>query len=152
MPSSSGTQSQADFPTAASSAAGEPRQRGPLGEQLTDAELLPIRVHSNDGSRWQVDYGSYAQGYHDGREEAIAEALAAAVSENRELTIERPRRISETDVRTEVNETASAEFLLDDCRTPARPATRRSFRQRRPLPQHLPAPRRPLRGQEGLCP
>lgn len=114
MPGSSETQNQADFSTAASSAAVEPRQRGPLGEHLTDAELLPIRVHTDDGSCWQVDYGSYVQGYHDSREEAIVEALAAAVWENRELTIERPRMISETDLRTEVNETASAEFRLND--------------------------------------
>jgi hypothetical protein len=67
-----------------------------LGEQLTDAEILPIRVHTRDGSCWQVDYGSYVQGYHDSREEAIAKAMAAAVYENRELTIERPRRISNT--------------------------------------------------------
>jgi hypothetical protein len=114
VPFLSGTQNQADFSTAASSAADEPRQRGPLGEHLTDAELLPIRVHTDDGSCWQVDYGSYVQGYHDSREEAIVEALAAAVWENRELTIERPRRISETDLRTDVNETASSEFRLDD--------------------------------------
>ena len=100
MPSSSVTKT----PTAASPAADEPRQRGPLGEHLTDAELLPIRVHTEDGCCWQVDYGSYVQGYHDSREEAIVEALAAAVWENRELTIERPRRISETDLRTEVDE------------------------------------------------
>jgi hypothetical protein len=66
-----------------------------MGEHLTDAELEPIRVHTKRGA-WQVDYGSYAQGYHDSREEAIAEAMKAAVWENRELTIERPRRISET--------------------------------------------------------
>jgi hypothetical protein len=75
--------------------AAEPRQRGPLGEELTDAELEPIRVHTKHGA-WQVDYGSYAQGYHATREGAIAEAMTAAVRENRELTIERPRPISET--------------------------------------------------------
>lgn len=70
----------------------ERRQRGPLGEHLTDAELAPIRVHT-DGDTWHVDYGSYAHGHHQTREGAITEALAAAVWENRELTIERPRRI-----------------------------------------------------------
>jgi len=81
--------------TVVPSIADEPRQRGPRGEHLTDAELEPIRVHTQRGA-WQVDYGSYAQGYHDSREEAIAEAIMAAVYENRELTIERPRPISET--------------------------------------------------------
>ena len=91
MPSPSATKNQGFL-----SAADEPRQRGPLGEHLTDAELLPIRVHTKDGRCWQVDYGSYAQGYHDSREDAIVEALAAAVWENRELTVARPRAISET--------------------------------------------------------
>jgi hypothetical protein len=66
-----------------------------MGEDLTDAELEPIRVHFEHGV-WKVDYGSYAQGFHDSREEAIAEAMIGAVWENRELTIERPRKISET--------------------------------------------------------
>ena len=83
----------------ASSTANEPRQRGPLGEQLTDAELKPIRVHTKGGT-WRVDYGSYVQGHHGSREEAIEAALTAAVWENRELTIERPRRISETGLHT----------------------------------------------------
>jgi hypothetical protein len=73
-----------------------------LGEQLTDAELLPIRVHTEDGSCWQVDYGSYVQGYHDNREVAIAKAMAAALYENRELTIGRPRPINETTLRPAV--------------------------------------------------
>ena len=90
MPRSPETQDQT-----ASSAANEPRQRGPLGEQLTDAELKPIRVHA-EGGTWRVDYGSYVQGHHDSREEAIEAALAAAVWENRELTIARPRSIRET--------------------------------------------------------
>jgi hypothetical protein len=72
----------------ASSAAAEPRQRGPLGEHLTDAELKPIRVYTAD-STWRVDYGSYVQGHHSSREEAIDEAITAAAWENRELTIER---------------------------------------------------------------
>jgi hypothetical protein len=105
VPCSSGTQIQADFSTAASSATIEPRQRGPLGEHLTDAELKPIRVHKKRGS-WQVDYGSYAQGYHASREEAIEAAMTHAVYENRELTIERPRKISET-ARTAVEPTVS---------------------------------------------
>ena len=95
MPFSSGTQDQPVLLAVVPSIADEPRQRGPLGEHLTDAELEPIHVHSKGGA-WQVDYGSYAQGYHDSREEAIAEAITAAVYENRELAIERPRPISET--------------------------------------------------------
>jgi hypothetical protein len=84
------------FSTHAFSEVVEPRQRGPLGEQLTDAELEPIRVvYTRDGT-WEVDYGSYARGHHPSREEAIGVAMTAAAWENRELTIERPRRISET--------------------------------------------------------
>jgi hypothetical protein len=70
-------------------------QSGPLGEPPTLAETEPIRVHQEDGG-WQVDYGSYVQGHHANREEAIKAAMTAAVYENRELTIERPRKISET--------------------------------------------------------
>jgi hypothetical protein len=66
-----------------------------LGERLTDAELQPIRVHAKGGT-WRVDYGSYAQGHFDSREEAIGAAVTAAEWENRELAIERPRSISET--------------------------------------------------------
>jgi hypothetical protein len=95
VPCSPGTRNQADFLTAVSPAASEPRQRGPLGEHLTDAELKPIRVQKRRGT-WQVDYGSYAQGYHASREEAISAAMTHALYENRELTIERPRKISET--------------------------------------------------------
>jgi len=47
----------------------------------------PIRVHQEDGG-WQVDYGSYVQGYHRSLEEAIEQATTAAAQENRELTIE----------------------------------------------------------------
>jgi hypothetical protein len=90
VPDSSGTQKQARFLQAVLSEPAEARQRGPLGERLTVAELLPIRVHSKDGT-WQVDYGSYAQGRHGSRDEAIEWALAAAVWENREVTIERPK-------------------------------------------------------------
>ena len=63
------------FSPAGSSTVGEPRQRGPLGEHLTDAELEPIRVHTRDGA-WHLDYGSYARGHHDSREEAINAAMA----------------------------------------------------------------------------
>jgi hypothetical protein len=51
------------------------------------AQTEPIRVHQEHGS-WQVDYGSYAQGYHRSREEAIEKATTDAARENRELTIE----------------------------------------------------------------
>jgi Uncharacterized protein conserved in bacteria (DUF2188) len=53
----------------------------------TLAETAPIRVHEEAGG-WQVDYGSYAQSYHDTRQEAIEKATAAAAREDRELTIE----------------------------------------------------------------
>jgi hypothetical protein len=69
------------------------RLRGPLGEGLTVAETEPIRVHQYAGE-WQVDYGSYAQGYHGSRREAIEAAAVAAERENRELMIERPRPIA----------------------------------------------------------
>jgi hypothetical protein len=69
------------------------RLRGPLGEGLTLAETKPIRVHQYAGE-WQVDYGTYAQGYHRSRGDAIEAAAAAAERENRELTIERPRPIT----------------------------------------------------------
>ncbi|HEY8724308.1 MAG TPA: hypothetical protein VIL92_10685 [Gaiellaceae bacterium] len=47
----------------------------------------PIRVHQA-GAGWQVDYGSYVQGYHLDRDEAIESATTAAARENRRLTIE----------------------------------------------------------------
>ena len=65
-----------------------PPTQGPLGEQLTQAEMLPIRVHSDEKGRWLVDYGSYAQGYHATRREAIEEAARAAYAERRALTVE----------------------------------------------------------------
>jgi hypothetical protein len=68
-------------------------QRGPLGEGLTGPELDPIRVHQDAGG-WQVDYGSYVQGYHRSRGEAIEAAAVAAERENRGLTIERPRPVA----------------------------------------------------------
>jgi hypothetical protein len=63
------------------------RHRTPLGKRLTSAETEPIRVHQKDGG-WKVDYGSYVQGYHGSREQAIEKATTAAARENRELTIE----------------------------------------------------------------
>jgi hypothetical protein len=56
-------------------------------ESPTLAETAPIRVHEEAGG-WQVDYGSYAQSYHDSRQEAIEKATVAAAREDRELTIE----------------------------------------------------------------
>jgi hypothetical protein len=51
------------------------------------SESDPICVHPR-GGRWLVNYGSYIQGYHDTRAEAIEVATAAAFVEQRELTIE----------------------------------------------------------------
>jgi hypothetical protein len=51
------------------------------------SETDPIRVHPR-GGRWLVNYGSYVQGYHETRAEAIEVATAAALVEGRELTIE----------------------------------------------------------------
>jgi hypothetical protein len=64
------------------------RQLGPLGEALTDAEIEPIRVHRVADGGWAVDFGSYAQGYHPTRDEAIAAATLAAEHEQRALEIE----------------------------------------------------------------
>jgi hypothetical protein len=47
----------------------------------------PIRVFLGDGY-WRVDYGSYMDGFHATRAEAIAAATVAAASEHRELEIE----------------------------------------------------------------
>jgi hypothetical protein len=47
----------------------------------------PIRVFAREG-KWLVDYGSYAHGYHDTREEAIETAARAAEVEQRELEVE----------------------------------------------------------------
>jgi len=60
----------------------------------TPAETAPIRVHEEAGG-WQVDYGSYAQSYHDSREEAIEKATVAAAREDRELTIENAKTPSD---------------------------------------------------------
>ena len=48
---------------------------------------LPIRVFLSNGS-WRVDYGSYADGFHATRAEAIATARVASVREHRTLEIE----------------------------------------------------------------
>jgi hypothetical protein len=47
----------------------------------------PIRVFLSDGY-WRVAYGSYMDGFHATRAEAIAAATAAAASEHRKLVIE----------------------------------------------------------------
>jgi len=47
----------------------------------------PIRVF-HDGEYWRVDYGSYADGFHATRAEAIATATAAAAREHRKLETE----------------------------------------------------------------
>jgi hypothetical protein len=73
--------------SAASLECADGRRGEPLGQRLTLVETEPIRVHQEDGG-WQVDYGSYAQGYHRSREEAIEKATTDAARENRELTIE----------------------------------------------------------------
>jgi hypothetical protein len=47
----------------------------------------PIRVFFR-GGYWRVDYGSYMDGFHATRAEAIAVATVAAASEHRKLEIE----------------------------------------------------------------
>jgi hypothetical protein len=47
----------------------------------------PIRVFSKDGA-WVVDYGSYVNGRHLSRNEAIETATRAAQIESRELVVE----------------------------------------------------------------
>jgi hypothetical protein len=47
----------------------------------------PIKVFARDG-KWVVDYGSYANGYHLTRAEAVATATLAAHHEHRELVVE----------------------------------------------------------------
>jgi hypothetical protein len=47
----------------------------------------PIRVFPS-GGYWRVDYGSYMDGFHATRAEAIVAATAAAASEHRKLEIE----------------------------------------------------------------
>lgn len=46
-----------------------------------------IRVFARNG-KWLVDYGSYAHGYHDTRDEAIRIATADAKKEQRDLVVE----------------------------------------------------------------
>ena len=56
--------------------------------RLASNEVVsPIRVFLGDGY-WRVDYGSYTDGFHPTRAEAIAVAMRAAASEHRELEIE----------------------------------------------------------------
>jgi hypothetical protein len=47
----------------------------------------PIRVF-HDGTYWRVNYGSYIDGFHTTRTEALATATVAATREHRELEIE----------------------------------------------------------------
>jgi hypothetical protein len=47
----------------------------------------PIRVFLS-GEYWRVAYGSYTDGFHITRAEAIATAAAAAAREDRKLEIE----------------------------------------------------------------
>ena len=54
---------------------------------MTPISDPPIRVFLGDGY-WRVDYGSYMDGFHATRAEAIAAATVAAASEHRELEIE----------------------------------------------------------------
>lgn len=49
------------------------------------AELGPITVYAD--VRWVVDYLSYARGFHETREEAVAVATKAAIDEGRELVV-----------------------------------------------------------------
>jgi hypothetical protein len=51
-----------------------------------DAEAGPIVVHQTPAG-WQVDYGSYAQGYHPTRDEATQAAVEAAKHEGRRVEI-----------------------------------------------------------------
>jgi hypothetical protein len=47
----------------------------------------PIRVFLSDGY-WRVDYGSYMDGFHATRAEAVATATVAATREHRKLEVE----------------------------------------------------------------
>jgi hypothetical protein len=47
----------------------------------------PIRVFLSHGY-WRVDYGSYVDGFHTTRAEAITAGTAAAALEHRKLEIE----------------------------------------------------------------
>lgn len=54
---------------------------------MTPRSDPPIRVFLSRGY-WRVDYGSYMDGFHTTRAEAIVAATAAAASEHRKLEIE----------------------------------------------------------------
>ena len=56
---------------------------------MTPISDPPIRVF-HDGEYWRVDYGSYMDGFHATRAEAIVTATAAAAREHRKLEIEEP--------------------------------------------------------------
>jgi hypothetical protein len=56
----------------------------------TAAERKPIVVHQTVRG-WQVDYGSYVQGYHASLDEAIEAATQAAQREGRTLTVDPDR-------------------------------------------------------------
>jgi methionine aminopeptidase len=53
----------------------------------TPISKSPIRVF-HDGEYWRVDYGSYADGFHATRAEAVAVATVAAAREHRTLETE----------------------------------------------------------------
>ena len=57
---------------------------------MTPISDPPIRVFLSEGY-WRVDYGSYMDGFHATRVEAIARATAAAAREHRTLEIEGTR-------------------------------------------------------------
>jgi hypothetical protein len=78
--------------------------------QPTAAERRPIRVHRTDLG-WQVDYGSYVQGYHASRDAAIEEATQAARREGRGLSVD-PEPSGGADDRDRIG--AEADRLADE--------------------------------------
>jgi hypothetical protein len=54
---------------------------------MTPISDPPIRVF-HDGEYWRVDYGSYMDGFHATRDEAVAVATVAAAREHRKLETE----------------------------------------------------------------
>jgi len=54
---------------------------------MTQLSEQPIRVF-RDCEYWRVDYGSYTDGFHATRAEAMAAATVAAAREHRKLEIE----------------------------------------------------------------
>ena len=54
---------------------------------MTPISEPPIRVF-HDGEYWRVDYGSYMDGFHATRDEAVAVATVAAAREHRKLETE----------------------------------------------------------------